>query len=88
MNVPKANIWREESFREGDEFTVDCVLDEDVDTFLKLKNAYDPKSVGFITPVPRQFAQDNSKLGGFLRQAPASHYHKELGFCNWEVDFE
>jgi CRISPR-associated endonuclease/helicase Cas3 len=78
-------MGRDESFREGDEFTVDAVLDEDVEKYLRAKNSGSPEAAGFVLPVPKRFASENARLGRFLHQAPASHYDPEFGFCEQEV---
>ncbi len=74
---------KEQEFREGDEFTVDCVLDRDVEAYLEAR-AHREVTDGFIVPVPKRFARLNSFLGRFLREAPASHYSPSLGFLSEE----
>jgi CRISPR-associated endonuclease/helicase Cas3 len=71
---------REEHFREGDDFTVDCVLDSDIEAYLAKRKAGDPAAGGFIVPVPKRFARENTRLGRNLREAPASQYDLDLGF--------
>jgi CRISPR-associated endonuclease/helicase Cas3 len=73
---------RDESFREGDDFTVDCVLDTDMPEYLEARRGKNPAAIGFIVPVPRPFASENPKLGGFIREAPGTHYDPFVGFRN------
>ena len=72
-------------FREGDEYTVTCVLDTDIPDYVQLRRAGDPAAVGVELPVPRRFAQPDERLGRLIQRAPASHYHPDFGFCNQEV---
>jgi len=74
---------KEDSFREIDEFTVDCILDADetkvLDT-LKKKKPID----GFIVPVPHYLDTgrdpEKSRLPRWLRVAEMSRYDKLTGF--------
>jgi len=75
---------QEESFREGDDFTVDCVLDSEIDEYLAKRKAGDSEVYGYIVPVPRRFARENVKLGRYLREAPETHYHQDFGFLDDE----
>ncbi|HVN86567.1 MAG TPA: CRISPR-associated helicase Cas3', partial [Candidatus Binatia bacterium] len=70
---------KQQDFREGDEFTVDCVLDRDVEAYLEVKRRRGVTD-GFIVPIPKRFARFNEKLGRFLREAPASQYSSDFGF--------
>lgn len=71
---------REEHFREGDDFTVDCVLDLDIDEYLARRQAGDLAADGFIVPVPKRFSRENARLGRYLREAPATQYGPDFGF--------
>lgn len=71
---------RDEFFREGDDFTVDCVLDVDIDAYLAKLQARNPSAAGFIVPVPHRFAKENARLGRYLREAPAAQYGPNFGF--------
>lgn len=73
---------QDESFREGEDFTIDCVLDSEVDDYLVRRKAFDPEADGFVVPVPRRFVRENPRLGRFLREAPATQYHPEFGFLD------
>jgi CRISPR-associated endonuclease/helicase Cas3 len=75
---------QDESFREGDEFTVDCVLDSDIDEYLLKRKAAESEADGYVVPVPRRFARENLKLGRYLREAPLAHYHPDFGFLDEE----
>jgi CRISPR-associated endonuclease/helicase Cas3 len=74
----------EETFREGNDFTVDCVLDNDVEMFLAARRSNNPTADGLIVPVPKRFARDNVNLGRFLREASAVQYDKRFGFLEPE----
>jgi CRISPR-associated endonuclease/helicase Cas3 len=71
---------REEHFREGDDFTVDCVLDADVNAYLARRKVGDPSAEGFIVPVPKRFTRENARLGRYLREAQATQYNSIFGF--------
>ncbi len=75
----------DDPFREGDDYTVDCVLDSDVDEFLRMRRRGDPDTAGFILPVPRRLAECEERLGRHPRMAPASHYSASIGFCQEEI---
>lgn len=69
---------RELSFRDGNDFTVDAILDADVDDFVSAAAA---EKAGFILPVPRRFAKGaDARLPAYLRTAPAENYHPLIGF--------
>lgn len=76
---------RDESFREGDDFTVDCVLDSEVDDYLAKSKTGDPMADGYIVPVPKRFARDCARLGRYLREAPTTQYHPDFGFLDKEI---
>jgi CRISPR-associated endonuclease/helicase Cas3 len=71
---------QDESFREGEDFTVDSVLDSDIEAYLTSRKARDPSAAGFIVPVPRRFGRENSQLDRYLREAPAAQYDPRFGF--------
>ncbi|HUY93629.1 MAG TPA: CRISPR-associated helicase Cas3' [Pirellulales bacterium] len=74
---------RETSFREGTDFTIDAILDADVNDFVA---AGSTDKAGFVLPVPRRFATDaDPKLPGYLRTAPAENYHPVIGFYHEPV---
>lgn len=74
----------EESFREGMDFTADCILDIDLPEFLDLKRQQKPFN-GLIVPVPRSLASYNALLGRHIQQASSSHYSPLTGFHKKEV---
>ncbi len=78
---------REESFRETDDFTVPCILDDDV---RKVKAAIAARKPidGFILPVPhlpylvKEPGPGASQLPRWLRIAESNRYDKLIGFDN------
>jgi CRISPR-associated endonuclease/helicase Cas3 len=76
---------REESFRDSDEFTMDCVLDADRDAYLALTRRRDPQARGLVLPVPRWLARIDAGLPHGLCVAPSSHYDPITGFHENEV---
>ena len=46
MDAGPYAMAQDESFREGDEFTVDCVLDSDIDEYLLKRTAREPQADG------------------------------------------
>lgn len=76
---------RDDSFREDDEFTMDCVLDSDLDAYLQTRRSGTGQADGFVVPVPRGLAQPHQALGAHLRMAPSSHYDKRFGFLTTEA---
>ncbi len=78
-----SGLWasaKDDRFREGDEYTVDSVLDADVDAYLRARRGRSPEAEGFIVPVPRKFATEDTRLGRFLRRASSGLYTSALGF--------
>jgi hypothetical protein len=71
-----------ESFREGDSFTVDAILDGDLDEYTRLRAAKNPQARGLVVPVPKKFARKEPRLGRRLCVAPSENYSVELGFMN------
>jgi hypothetical protein len=71
---------RDDSFREDDDFAVDCVLDTDVEAYVQTRREGRGREDGFVLPVPRRAARNDPRLGAFLQVAPASHYDPLLGF--------
>lgn len=70
---------RDDRFRDGQEFTEDCVLDSDLEAYLAASRKKQPCE-GFILPVPKRFASDQPALGQRLKEAKGERYHPELGF--------
>jgi CRISPR-associated endonuclease/helicase Cas3 len=81
-------LAREESFREIDEFTVPCVLDDDltrhVGEILQQRNPAERVIDGFIVPVPRRFATGKRPEGSWfprwLSVASMVAYNPQTGF--------
>ncbi len=71
---------RDDSFREDDDFAVDCVLDREVDAYIEMRREGRGREDGFVLPVPRRAARSDPRLGAFLQVAPASRYNQRLGF--------
>lgn len=76
---------QDESFREGEDYTFDAILESQVEDYLSMKKVKNPKAEGFIVLVPKRFTRENHRLGRFLREAPAAHYHPRLGFLDKET---
>jgi CRISPR-associated endonuclease/helicase Cas3 len=74
----------DEAFRDGDEYSVQAVLKNEVDDFLRAGNQHRP---GWIVSVPRKHVRQarDARLPRYLAVAPAGHYHGALGFCDREV---
>ncbi|MGH2584517.1 MAG: CRISPR-associated helicase Cas3', partial [Dehalococcoidia bacterium] len=71
---------RDDAFREDDDYTVDCVLSDEVTAYVKDWKGRSPKADGYIVPVPRRFTQADAALGAFVRVAPSEQYDADLGF--------
>jgi len=74
---------REESLRDIEEYTIQAVLDSEIDAYLK---ATAPQKPGFIVPVPCKFAERDSRLNRWLGKAKASHYLPKYGFFKTPVE--
>lgn len=71
---------RSDELREGEGYTVQAVLDRDIEAFQAAQHAGRPTD-GFVLPVPRgRFAAPDARLPRYLQSAPASHYDPALGF--------
>jgi CRISPR-associated endonuclease/helicase Cas3 len=81
-------VGKEESFREIDEFTVPCILDDDLDRYVaEILKAHNPSERiidGYIVPVPRRFANEPkpeaSWFPRWLSVASMLAYDPILGF--------
>ena len=78
-----------EGFRDTNEFSQQCVLQQDVATYLRASRKEQP---GFIVPVPNRrvlkgdvFAAPLTGLPAWLGVAPDSHYHSAVGFLDTPV---
>ena len=74
-------------YREGENFTVPAVLDNEVETWLSAVKHGHPTD-GFVVPVPRPFVRPHEALGRFLKTAPATHYHPSYGFLGRHIEME
>jgi CRISPR-associated endonuclease/helicase Cas3 len=76
------NPWamsREVSLRDIDEFTVNAILDSDLDEYTRLRKEHKPVD-GLIVPVPKKSAIPDRRVESWRRVAPASHYDPRWGF--------
>lgn len=71
---------RDDSFREDDAFTVDCVLDTDREAYIVGRRNRDQRAMRFIVPVPRRLARSDPTLGAYIYLAPSARYDRALGF--------
>ncbi|MGE3596054.1 MAG: CRISPR-associated helicase Cas3' [Dehalococcoidia bacterium] len=71
---------RDDQFREDRDFTVDCVLDQDLVDFLAAREQRSPGAGGYIVPVPGRDAQRDERLPQWLSVAPGRYYGQSLGF--------
>ena len=69
---------REESLREGADFTADAILDTDTEVYRQLNKGRKPTD-GLIVPVPRRFTAQAERIDRYA-VAPASHYDERWGF--------
>lgn len=84
-------VGNEESFRDSNDFSRECILFEDVRCYLE---ADDDKKPGFVVPVPRRWARsrdhdtyaEHGRLPRYLGVADAGHYHSLLGYCDQPLD--
>ena len=68
----------DDSFRDIEEFSQQCVLDVDIDHFLK---ASAEKRAGFVCPVPKKLKPTtHEKLPKYLRVGNASNYKLDTGY--------
>ncbi len=74
-------------YREGEDFTVPAVLDNDLESWLSAVEHGRPTD-GFVVPVPRRFARPHGTLGRFLKTAPATHYHPSYGFLGRPIEMK
>lgn len=74
-----------EPFRETEDYSVNAILDQDIEIFLKLQESKNPNMEGLILPVPKKYADFNSenrpaKLPKYLAIASSKLYCKKRGF--------
>lgn len=61
--------------RDANDFTHPAILDSDLE-----QGRWRPGEDGLVLPVPKWLGRYDSRLPGYLRLAPASHYCPRLGF--------
>jgi CRISPR-associated endonuclease/helicase Cas3 len=69
-------------FREGEEFTVDCILERDVDAYLSARERREPETPGYVVPVPRKIVarlRSDSRVQP-LMIAPNDLYDEQTGY--------
>lgn len=73
-------------YRLADDYTVDAVLPMDLEQYCQLREAYEPRAVGLVVPVPFFHTQKPERPGAprFLRVAKADTYTNFLGFYDKE----
>lgn len=74
-------------FRDGEEFTIDCVLTEDVEKYLSARKGRRPETPGYVVPVPRKLwplLQADARLVP-LMIAPDEFYNEHAGYGLPEV---
>lgn len=76
-----------DSFREGLEFTVDCILDTDKEEFVRLRREKSEEIAGLVVPVPKRFADREQRVGKRFPVAPSSHYSSLIGFSKQEGEY-
>jgi CRISPR-associated endonuclease/helicase Cas3 len=76
---------REQPFRDVDEFTMDAVLDSDIEEWRRMTDRRDPAARGFILPAPRRLLRADARLRSQLQAAPSSHYSARTGLHNEEI---
>jgi len=77
---------RESNFRDIDEFTVPCVLEDELPDVVRAIQDRRPID-GFLVPVPRRFARPpeptpHERFPRWLSVAPPSHYSEQIGFAD------
>jgi CRISPR-associated endonuclease/helicase Cas3 len=75
----------EASFREGEDFAVDALLDSDVEQWLELVRCRNPLARSFIVPAPRRLATPDPRLPWNVRVVPTGFYQATTGLHNHEV---
>ncbi len=74
----------DDTFREGIDFTVDCILDSDMNEYMRLSREKPEEIAGFVVPVPKRFADREQLVGRRFPVAPSSHYNSHIGFSKQE----
>lgn len=70
----------EESFRDSLDFTVECILDSDVELFKRYRRTQPEKIAGLVVPVPKKYADYENRVGNRFPIAEARLYSQDTGF--------
>lgn len=78
--LPRFEQSRE--YRQTDEFTRQCLLDEDIERYQELREKRDPEFVGLELPVPRYEAKELSgtRIPAYLGKALSVNYCPTFGY--------
>jgi len=71
---------QEAPFRDASDFTVDAVLSGDLEAYLQMCKAKDPRCDGYLVPVPRYMATFNDRLKRGVMEASSGNYCPVFGF--------
>lgn len=74
----------DDSFREGVDLNLDCILDSDIEEFARLKREKPEEIAGLVVPVPKQFADLEHLVGKRFPVAASSYYSSLIGFQKQE----
>ncbi|MFH1421571.1 MAG: CRISPR-associated helicase Cas3', partial [Planctomycetota bacterium] len=74
-------VTREESLREDDKFTVQAILDTDINDYLQCRSEKKPTD-GLLVPVPYHCAERDNRIGNWPFVTDSSHYDARLGFLD------
>lgn len=77
----------DDSFRESVDSTVDCILDTDIEEFVRLKQKNPDEIAGLVVPVPKRFANREELVGRRFPVAPSNHYSSLIGFSKQEGEY-
>lgn len=73
-------LSREESLRESRDYTVQALLDNDLEKYLQLRAARSPAAQGMLLPVPRRDGYKDNRLPSWLWGASSENYDLNLGY--------
>lgn len=81
----ESGFWansHDQPFRDGEEYTVDCVLSRDVDAYIAARRKSSPEALGYVVPVPKRRDVPlfhEARLRN-LKVAPDHLYHEATGY--------
>ncbi len=86
----ESGFWanaQDQPFREGEGYTIDCILQGDLDAYLDARREGRPETQGYIVPVPRvrSIAMSPDRRLRGLMVAPDHLYDESTGYCKPEV---